>query len=81
MRTNLVIRFAVAVLVFGGGSWVASTQQLPHRPMVAHKVKGDLYMLEGQGATLPPTSPARVSSSSTTCTRRITTRSLQQRNR
>ena len=52
MRTNLVIRLAMAVLVFGGGSWVASTQQLPHRQMVAHKVKGDLYMLEGQGGNV-----------------------------
>jgi glyoxylase-like metal-dependent hydrolase (beta-lactamase superfamily II) len=51
MRNRLVL-LGVAILLLAGGSWVVSTQSLPHRPMVAHKVKGDLYMIEGQGGNV-----------------------------
>jgi len=46
------VLLGAAILLLAGGSWVVSTQTLPHRPMVAHKVKGDLYMLEGQGGNI-----------------------------
>ena len=51
MRHRLVLLGAM-VLLSVVGSWVVSTQSLPHRPMVAHKVKGDLYMIEGQGGNV-----------------------------
>ena len=51
MRHRLVLLGAM-VLLSVVGSWVVSTQTLPHRPMVAHKVKGDLYMIEGQGGNV-----------------------------
>ncbi len=39
MRDRLAL-VGVAILLLAGGSWVVSTQTLPHRPMAAHKVKG-----------------------------------------
>ena len=51
MRHRLFVLGAL-ILLSGAGSWVVSTQTLPHRPMVAHKVKGDLYMIEGQGGNV-----------------------------
>ena len=51
-------RACIALLVWGGGAWVAYTQGtqqlglLPYRPMVAHQIASDLYMLEGQGGNV-----------------------------